>query len=179
MGRFETLLNEVTSQNEETLLTYFIGGLKPEIKNQLKINWPTSLRKALVVAKVHEANKGYKSYKFGEVPLNSKSDPLPKSPPIATRVPIVRRTLTVEERKERTAKGLCFNCDEQYKPSHKFQGKLFCLCAEKNCLVEVLEPVAEDVEVEAVGGEIEISMHALSGSFNPRTICLAGSIGGQ
>lgn len=58
MGRFEALLNEVTWQNEETFLSYFIGGLRSKIRNQLKINRPTTLRKALAIAKVHEANKG-------------------------------------------------------------------------------------------------------------------------
>lgn len=126
----------------------------------------------MAVAKVHEANRGYKPYKMGGSPL-IKSEPLLKTPSGGTAVPIVRRTLTVEERKERTAKGLCFNCDEQYKPSHKCQGKLFRLCAENNCLVEVVEPVAEEAEIEVVGGEIEISMHALSESFNPMTIRLS------
>lgn len=65
MTRFETLLNEVDGQIEETLISFFIGGLKPEIKRQLKLNRPTTLRKALVVAKVHEANKGYMAYKYG------------------------------------------------------------------------------------------------------------------
>lgn len=97
----------------------------------------------------------------------------------ATGVPIVCQTLTVEERRKRTAKGLCFNCVEQYKPGHKCQEKLFRLGVEQNCLVEVLDFVAEDAKVEGVGGEIEISMHVLSGSINSRTIQLVGSIKGQ
>lgn len=47
MARFETLLNEVDGQNEEALILYFIRGLKPEIKKQLKINRPNTLRKVL------------------------------------------------------------------------------------------------------------------------------------
>lgn len=127
---------------------------------------------------MHEANKGYKAYKIGGVSIN-KSEPLLKTPAGGTTIPIIRRTLTVEERREWTAKGLCFNCDKQYKPCHKCQGKLFQLCAENNCLVEFLESSEEETKTEVAGEEIEISMHALSGSFNPRTIRLAKSIEGQ
>lgn len=100
MARFEALLNDVSGQSEETLLTIFIGGLKQEIKNQLKINRPTTLRKALATTKVHEANKGYKYNKYGGTQLYPKSEPLLKTPPAGTGVPIVRRTLTAEKRKE-------------------------------------------------------------------------------
>lgn len=42
MAQFEGLLNEVEGQSEETLITFFIGGLKAEIKGQLKINRPAT-----------------------------------------------------------------------------------------------------------------------------------------
>lgn len=73
MARFETLLNEVDGQNEEILITYFIGGFKPEFKRQLKLNWSDTLRKALAPTKIHKANKGYKTYKYGGALYNSKS----------------------------------------------------------------------------------------------------------
>lgn len=102
MARIEDLLNEVDSQNEETLIFYFIRDLVVEIKRQLKLNRPNTLRKALAIAKVHEENKGYKAYKYRGPPYNSKSEPIIKTSPPASSVPIVRRTLTAEER---TAKG--------------------------------------------------------------------------
>lgn len=61
MAQFKSLLNEIEGQTEEALITFFIGGLKTEIKNQLKIVRPTSLRKALATTKVYEANKGVKT----------------------------------------------------------------------------------------------------------------------
>lgn len=33
MFQFETLMNEVEGQSEEALISFFIGGLKPDIKN--------------------------------------------------------------------------------------------------------------------------------------------------
>lgn len=45
--------------------------------------------------------------------VGNKTEPLLKTPPANTSVvPIVRQTLTIEERKEQTEKDLCFNCDE-------------------------------------------------------------------
>lgn len=37
MAQFENLLNEVEGQNKESLITFFIRGLKPDIRSQLKI----------------------------------------------------------------------------------------------------------------------------------------------
>lgn len=82
------------------------------------------------MAKVHESNKGYKAYKYGESPYNPKMEPIIKTPPATGGVPIIRRTLTVEERKERTAKGLCFNYDECFSLGHRCKGKLFRLSAD-------------------------------------------------
>lgn len=176
MAQFEKLLNEVEGQTEESLITFFIGGLKPDIKNQLKIARLLSLRKALATAKVYESNKSFKPWK--NFTTTGKTEPLIKNPPGETGVPIVRRTLTIEERKERTVKGLCFNCEEQYFPGHRCKGKLFRLDTEQDCLMKVINMEADAVEVNA-NEDIEISLHALSGSYNPRTIRMTGAIRGQ
>lgn len=62
-------------------------------------------------------------------------------------------------------------------PGHKCKGKLFLFNVEKDCLVEMVDPASEVSEEH--DGDMEISMHALSGSFNPRTIRLSGVIKGQ
>lgn len=136
MAKFEGLLNEVEGQSEEALITFFICGLKPENKSQLKIARPVTLRKALATAKVYESNRGGKPWKH----FTAKTEPLLKTPPAdGITVPIVRRTLIIEERHERTAKGLCFNCDEQYSPGHRCKGRLFRMNADQECLLEVVD----------------------------------------
>lgn len=57
---------------------------------------------------------------------------------------------------------------------------MFRLDAEQACLLEVLN-CDDDTNREPIRteGEIEISLHALSGTFNPRTIRMKGSIEGQ
>lgn len=179
MARFEALMNEV-DQTEETLINYFIGGLKTEIKKQLKVTRPISLRKALAMAKVYESNTNYKNKGSGNS-FYSKSDPILKNPPTeATTVPIIRRTLKVEERMERSAKGLCFNCDERYSPGRKCKGRMFRMDAENHCLWEQFRTELETNEQEEErGGDMKISLHTLAGIFNPRTIRLTGAIQGQ
>lgn len=83
--------------------------------------------------------------------------------------------LTVEERKERTAKGLCFNCDKSYVPGHKCKGRLFRMDVESNCLVLLLEQRGNDEEdEEGSSSATEINLYAFSKTFNPRIIRLTG-----
>lgn len=88
----------------------------------------------------------------------------------------MRKMLTAEERKERTAKGLCFNCDESYAPGHKCRGRLFRMDADQQCLVEVVD---QQEVVEDSVATTEISMQAFSCAFNPRTIRLTGWVQGR
>lgn len=102
MAKFESLLNKVKGQSKEALITFFIGDLKSEIRSQLKIARPTTLRKDLAMAKIYESNRVGKTWKN----FSAKTKPINKTPPAGRlTVPIVRRTLTVEERRERTAKA--------------------------------------------------------------------------
>lgn len=55
MAQFEQLMNDVEGQSEETLINFFIGGLKSEIRNQLKISRPSTLRTAFATAKIFES----------------------------------------------------------------------------------------------------------------------------
>lgn len=82
----------------------------------------------------------------------------------------------MQEREKRTAKGLCFNYDERFSLGYRCKGKLFRLNGNKDCLIEMIEPSAEVAKIDNFDGEMEISMHALSGSFDLKTVCLAGAI---
>lgn len=92
-------------------------------------------------------------------------------------MPIVRKMLTIEERKERMAKGLCINCDDSYFPGHKCKGKLFCMDASQRCLIEVVDQSSNDDQKEVAEDPVtttEISLQAFSGTFNSTTIRLTG-----
>lgn len=73
------------------------------------------------MAKVFEADRGHKPCKG--LPVQIKTEPLVATAlQGAPAVPIMRQSLIVEERKERTAKGLCFNYDDKYVPGHRCKG---------------------------------------------------------
>ncbi|TXG57057.1 hypothetical protein EZV62_018370 [Acer yangbiense] len=67
------------------------------------------------------------------------------------------RRLSPAEQADRHSKGLCFNCDEQFKPGHHCQ-KLQLLLLE----VEIFDEKDQIQEVEP-SSEVEISIHALTG----------------
>lgn len=90
---------------------------------------PTSLPQAIGMAKLLEAN-----FHDHRTPFNGQT----RTPPLAnpspsnlcpaqplTPFPIHR--LSPAEQSERRAKGLCFNCDDKFSPSHKSQSKQFLL----------------------------------------------------
>lgn len=56
--QFENLVNEVSGQSEESLISFSSGVLKLKLKNELKFTHQSTLRKAFALAKLHEAHKG-------------------------------------------------------------------------------------------------------------------------
>lgn len=88
LEQFESLLNEVSNQSETSLIRFFIGGLKSELRSELKIGRPTTLRKAFSLAKLYEAQQSFYRDSGGGVP--SAREPLIKQlPQTTTPVPIV------------------------------------------------------------------------------------------
>lgn len=87
-----------------------------------------------------------------------------------SKTPIFKR-LTQQERKERTTKGLCFNCDDKFIHGHKCKARLFRLSVDESCLWEV-EKLNEGYEVEydttkiQIGqGNTKISLNAFTTGF--------------
>lgn len=172
-------MNDVGGQSETSLISFFIRGLKPDLRCELNIIQPMSLRKVFSLAKLYEAQRGHDKH-GGH---STAAEPLLKMPPAGAKgVPIIWKMLMAEEWKERSAKGLCFNCDESYVPGHKCKGRLFRMDADQMCLVELMDQ-HEDTEDENVTETsmvtIEISMQAFSGTFNPKTIKLKGWVLGR
>lgn len=65
LDKFEDLMNEVEGQSEATLVTYFVGGLRPDLKSELKIMKPTTLQQAFSAARVYEAHLGQRQMGIG------------------------------------------------------------------------------------------------------------------
>lgn len=126
------------------LVTFFVGGLQPDLKSELKFLQLATLRQAFSAAKIYEVHPGHcqSMWKGLQQPFqgSTSSPSLLKTPTDGNRsFPVVRKTLTVEERRVRMARGLCFNCDETYSPRHRYKGKLFKMDTELGCLIEMCE----------------------------------------
>ena len=98
-------------------------------------------------------------------------------------LPIQR--LSPAQMRERREKGLCYNCDEKWGPGHKCKSaRLFIMEGEDLDSDDTAkEGGAEETKgqlcEELLGDELEpeISIHALCGSPNPKTMRILGCIG--
>nr|GMD50117.1 Ty3/gypsy retrotransposon protein [Ipomoea batatas] len=211
-SEFETKSNQVTDLHPDALLDCFISGLKPAIQNELSILKPTTLSDAIALAKLVEEklrdSRPLNPRPTTWRPFNTETshspalrqvDPTPLLPtpinqntpnnqltPRKTTLPIKR--LTAAEIQARRAQGLCYNCDERFRPGHRCQTKQFLLLLADEPLVAIDEgenvdcgeETVEDVQVEPEAKFVpEISLHALEGTIGPRTFRLKACAKGR
>lgn len=81
LERFEELLNDVTGQSEASLISFFVGGLKPNLCSEINIARPDSLRQAFFLAKVYEAQRGQNKFHIA----TDITEPLIKTPPTGSK----------------------------------------------------------------------------------------------
>lgn len=137
-------------------------------------------------------NRGYQpSYTPVTVGASGSSMSFPKKDnQVVGKVSTVKTVIPIQkvsqsEMRERTQRGLCYFCDEKWNPNHKCDKKkakvflmegmeLFQEEEEKDW--EVVEEKAtennEDLEDEIP----EISLHAIAGFLNPRTMRIQGRV---
>nr|GMC63077.1 Transposon Ty3-I Gag-Pol polyprotein [Ipomoea batatas] len=135
-SEFEAISNRVTDLHPDALLDCFLSGLKPAIQAELALLKPSSLSDAIALAKLvedklretrHPYSKFYQpSNTFrhnNNVPEPNPTHrqdslppllPLPTPPNHKTSLPLKR--ITASEMQSRRAQGLCYNCDERYRP---------------------------------------------------------------
>ncbi|XP_026399607.1 uncharacterized protein LOC113295489 [Papaver somniferum] len=178
LPEFEHLLNFVDFE-ERHLINLFILALKPEVGNMVKLFEPTTLssafKKALNQDEVLLSTRH--AWRSRQHTVSTPPQFRKPSPPMGNKL------LTVEEQRERQAKGLCFNCDEQYTRGH--------VCVQPRLLVlEVDSSGVDDREVLSTEDNTEddfttadtsqdqvqptISLHSLLGSSFPKTMRLDG-----
>ena len=132
--QFEDLSIKVHGLSEQVMISFFISGLKPEIKRELLIAQPQSLAR-LQQDKFKELKQYFKS---SWQRSSSESIPSANSKPLACNslqqskslsLPVKR--LSPAKLKIRREKGLCYNCDEKYALGHKCKGNFFLLISEE------------------------------------------------
>ncbi|KAG6484232.1 hypothetical protein ZIOFF_061027 [Zingiber officinale] len=166
-GRFERLSNRTRDWSEKQLLGTFIEGLRLDIRREVKMNQPRTMKAALSFARLQEEKINEEGRRNNKV---IRENPSHYSTP---------RRLTKEEIKERMAKGLCWHCDEKWHRGHQ--------CKQKRILM--IEPIENSEEEddfyegetqdninEVQDDSMAISIHALEGLQTPQIMKVKGFI---
>ncbi|KAL9460236.1 hypothetical protein AB3S75_003442 [Citrus x aurantiifolia] len=200
---FENICNRVTNLHPDAILDCFISGLKPTIQNELAIHKPSNLPDAITLAKLIEDkllsyNQKSISWKSTNtsIPIPTRNEtnirleprppllPLPLlNPSNPPKTALLIRCLTTAEMQTRRAQGLCFNCDERFKPGHRCRTHPFLLLLTEEPLESFHEEeiLVEDTvpNEETTNPSPEISFHALIGTTGPSTFRLSAKINNQ
>ena len=181
---FERLGNRVRGWTQKALVGTFMGGLKPEVADGIRMFKPQSVKEAISLAKMRDDQLG-RQRRFARPSALQASVPVsnPNPPKGSTQVAIKR--LSWDEMQKRRAQGLCFNCNERFTPGHKCQAPQLMLlegCIQEDETPEEMGGVnttreISEIEEDDNGKELEITLHALTGWIVPRTMRIKAIIG--
>ncbi|XP_074352895.1 uncharacterized protein LOC141692051 [Apium graveolens] len=189
---FERLSHRIENLPESFLLGCFVGGLKEEIRLEVKLKKPRTIVDAMGLARLVEEKMGLhrRVPPFTRVPsFQPPSSTPPSSTPttagllgpapsqrLALPAPNPVRRLSGAEAKERREKGLCYYCDERYMPGHKCSKPQFFMISDVEAVEDSTNQGEAVTDVPSDQDHAEISFHAISGSFLPQTLRLPGKL---
>lgn len=127
---FERLSHRVDGLPGPFLMGCFVGGLKEEIRLEVKIKKPRTLAEAIGLVRLVEEKINLQGHVSSpnqmadfNYPTKGQSNPGLLGPGLSQRLalpaPKPIRRISATEARERREKGLCYFCDEQYVPDHK------------------------------------------------------------
>ncbi|OMO79377.1 reverse transcriptase [Corchorus capsularis] len=212
-GEFEKLANKVDGLSTTSVLNCFVGGLLPQIQREMSTLKPQNLSEAgdcaaLIEEKLADSSSSasYPVVAYSRAPLPKPTltlpqpkppllSTLPKLPPPSQPKPISAmpiKRLSPTEMQARRAKGLCFNCDDQYKPGHWCRTAPLLLLQtedEPDSPLESADPAAfslasiplpppPDMD-ETDPSSFHVSLHALDGSSSYQTMKMIGYLMGH
>ncbi|XP_011075658.1 uncharacterized protein LOC105160092 [Sesamum indicum] len=186
LERFEELKDQMLIFNrnldEDFFMMKFISGLKDEVKFYVTNCEPTSLYQAINLARNQEqtVNAILKRahHPTRNLPPKPPFKPPNKNPP--QRSPAQpTRFLTEAEVRAKREKNLCYRCDEPYTPGHRCKYRQVYMLLEdggdKDNGEEEQGKQAIEIELENEG-DVSVSLHAMKGDFNYRTLRLEGTV---
>ncbi|KAF5465151.1 hypothetical protein F2P56_015182 [Juglans regia] len=195
-AHFEALSNRLRGLSNQYKLSCFLSGLKDEIRLIVRMFNPNNLIFAYGLAKIQEENislhKKYTPRNFNHhhiEPASLKFQPTQPNPTnqknYGTSVVPVQK-ISPAEMKDRRTKGLCYHCDSKWHPSHRCQTPKLYLIEEvlDDVGLNEVDPGPNTDQEECSDGtntrkEHEISLHAIIGTINPRTMHVMGRVGSQ
>ncbi|OMO70038.1 Retrotransposon gag protein [Corchorus olitorius] len=206
---FEILANRVVGLTQEHLMNLFVSGLKPEIQREVIMFHPLTHYQAFELALMVEAKlpegRGAYHRQPSQAPFSPSLPSLPPRQPMALPAPprpslalpappsqpTIKR-LTPSEMQARRAKGLCYNCDDQYKLGHRCRTAPFLLLQTED---ESIIQSPDSTTFQTTGplslaelplppspldeSEFQVSFNALYGSSSPNTLKLFAEIHGE
>ena len=169
---FEQLSNKVDGLFEKFLLSCFVSSLKPHIQYDVASFQPTTLTKAMALAKIKEQKL---SFKHNPPKLFSPYPPLLPTPltnqtnssstyvkpthttttsmPISNRLPshnsnsqpkTMIQKLSQSQIQAKKEKGLCFYCDDKYTIGHKCKASAHVIIIPNSKVLNLEEDVEND-----------------------------------
>ena len=182
---FERLGNCVRGWTQKALVGTFMGGLRPEIADGIRIFKPRTLKDAISLTRMREEQLS-RHRRFIRPPPLVRALPAPPQPargaPQLPAAPVKR--LTWEEMQRKQAQGLCFHFNERFTAGHRCQRpQLLLLEGHTGTRDVICEEVADQQAEEAGPDEVhetepepEINLHALTGWTAPKTIRVMATI---
>ncbi|CAL1390315.1 unnamed protein product [Linum trigynum] len=198
LTEFERLGNRVHGWTQQALVGTFLGGLKPIITDGIRIFNPKTLKDAVNLTRARE-EQIERNHSPPRQPFRSAMDyatpprpkpratfdasfanrnraPPPNTTPIAPpppgstnprQRPPGSKRISYEEMHRRRQLGFCFNCDSPYSATHRCNGgKLWMMCGDEQ----------EEDDFDGFD-EAEVSLHAMAGWANGKTLRLWATVG--
>jgi hypothetical protein len=174
---FERLGNRVHGWTQKALIGTFMGGLKSEIADEIRMFKPRTLKEAISLARMRDEQLA-RTRRFTRPPLLNRISIATTSVNHPTPANATKR-LSWDEMQKRRAQGLCFNCNSKFTPGHKCQGPQLLLLECQPAEYEIEEEEFQISDNMGDQAEPEISLHALTGWTSPQTMRVAATIGSQ
>jgi len=198
---FTALANRVYGVTPYALLDYFLSGLKPEIRRDVIAQDPTSMIRAVSLAKQYEEKYNpsqhtqlsnlyskppttivSQTHKTTSLPplLPTPSSMQPNQPKKKKNSNI--RNMSTTKMQLRREKGLCFTCDDKFTPLHRCPNKTYLLLhmEEEEKKVEEPEPPDDKQGTYSQNENLDhhLSFNALTGSAGMGIMKFQGTING-
>ena len=201
---FEFLMDRA-QLNEDQALSCFLAGLRLEVEIMVRMFNPRTLQAAYSLAKLQDALKNEFTtqgnvsgkggvnrfsggsmwpYSFKNNVTNVSSGNMAGSKGTSSNM-VIRKplNLTTKQLEEKRLNNQCFWCEEKFVPGHKCKNRQLYLIT-----VQDGENESEEDINEVLGGSAHqdqvlpisdpyLSLHALEGTFNFRTMRIRGSVG--
>ncbi|XP_042005724.1 uncharacterized protein LOC121754429 [Salvia splendens] len=192
---FERYLNRVQGVPERQLFTLFVGGLKPDMQERLRLHRPSSLAAAMALALEladthydHQQPQQTSRRPWQPREMRNQPTPSPTQPPPPNaggqpqqtgpgRVPNPPRTPQIRvsqaEKAERAKLGLCYFCPDKWVVGHVCKQRLLCYADDP---IDVEDEDLEHVPTEAYEITEVAHVHAMYGGRRSRPLNVIGTI---